>query len=190
MLKRYPLAVSDKSKAMHSSDLPCHAKNALIATDSTSFYVGCGSKGRGLFAATDLEPGTVIHVAPCINVSKGEYEQHMRHTILEHYLFNDVRSGNKLLALGYGSLFNHSNHPNVSYKVNSASQTIEYRSGYSTIPIGTELCISYGSSLWFKDADAQSRSIDSTDTEEECPSGVVGFLKRMQIDGCDNTTSS
>jgi SET domain len=105
------------------------------------FCIGISEKkGRGLFATTDIPALSILHTAPCIVVQKDEYEQHAKHTIFEHYLFNDVKTGNKLLALGYGSIFNHDScHPNVLYHVNSDQQTITYKSSVRTIPKGTEL---------------------------------------------------
>lgn len=42
--------------------------------------------------------------------------------MLEHYLFHARTSGNMLLALGLGSLFNHARVPNLDYRVDSAQQ--------------------------------------------------------------------
>lgn len=105
----------------------------------------------GLFAAQDIAPRTVLHEAPCIVVSKLEYEEHCKHTIFEEYLFN-APDGSRMLALGYGSLFNHSKKPNVDYKLSTSNQTITYSTGHQHIKIGDELCIYYGSDehLWFK----------------------------------------
>lgn len=44
---------------------------------------------------------------------------HYRHTVLEHYLFHSHSKGDMLLALGLGSLFNHSSNPNLDYRVDS-----------------------------------------------------------------------
>ncbi|GKZ00708.1 hypothetical protein MPSEU_001022800 [Mayamaea pseudoterrestris] len=120
-----------------------------------------GPKGRGLFAVTDaIPPGALIHIAPTIPVSSAEYNDHMRHTVLEHYLFKEKRSGGMLLALGYGSLFNHSKLPNIDYRIHyepDGSCTIRYYSSvYRSISKGDELCISYGSDLWFDDASVDS----------------------------------
>lgn len=41
--------------------------------------------------------------------------------MLEHYLFH-TRTGDMLLALGLGSMFNHSRTPNLDYRVDSAQQ--------------------------------------------------------------------
>jgi SET domain-containing protein len=150
---------------------------ATIVETGSWCYIDTGSKGRGLFASSDIPPRTILHVAPCIPISSEQYDTHMKFTILEDYLFNDRQTGGKLLALGYGSLFNHSQRPNVSYKVHSEDQTIEYSSGFQVIPQGAELCISYGSNLWFEDAEnsgqEQDRETDEEDDDE-------AFLRRIQ----------
>lgn len=64
-------------------------------------------RGRGLFATCRLEPRTLLTVAPAIPVPKAQYDEHCKHTVFEEYLFN-CSDGSKLLALGVGSLFNHS----------------------------------------------------------------------------------
>jgi hypothetical protein len=142
----------------------------------TLFRIDEGPKGRGLFATQNIPPRTVIHVAPCIAVGREEYENHMRFTVLEHYLFND-QGGNKLLALGYGSLFNHSRSPNVDYRIREGSNV--YSSGHKEILQGEELCISYGANLWFDDADGADDSSDSS--EENLEDGVAGFLGRIEL---------
>ena len=56
------------------------------------------------------------------------------------------------LALGLGSLFNHSSQDqNVGWIRDTAGQCIEYRA-LRDILAGEELCINYGR-LWFTDAD-------------------------------------
>ena len=60
------------------------------------------------------------------------------------------RSGKMALALGLGSIFNHSINPNVNFKINTENLTIEYTT-IKDIEVDDELCISYGpqSKLWF-----------------------------------------
>jgi hypothetical protein len=140
------------------------------------FRIEDGPKGRGLFATQNVPPRTEIHVAPCIPVGRDEYESNMRFTVLEHYLYNDV-GGNKLLALGYGSLFNHSRSPNVDYRIEEGS--IVYSSGHKQIQRGEELCISYGANLWFDDADGADDSSDNS--EEKGEDGLIGFLGRIEL---------
>jgi SET domain-containing protein len=162
--------------------------NDKLPVESEWFRVGVGSKGRGLFAAKAIPPHTLLHVAPCLPVPAVEYDSHMRYTILEHYLFN-APGGSKLLALGYGSLLNHSRRPNVDYRVDAARQVITYQSGPRPIERGDELCISYGSDLWFDDADGENeddesaRSSAEVEDDEDVTGNImgIGFLGRIQL---------
>lgn len=83
----------------------------------------------------------------CILISKEEYEDHIRHTTFEHYVFNG-KDGVKFLALGLGSLFNHSNNPNIDYRLDQDKQVISFFAARE-IGCGEELCIFYGN-VWFK----------------------------------------
>ena len=135
------------------------------------FTVGVGEKGRGLFANTDIPCRTIIHVAPCVLCRSDEYDKHLRHTCLEHYLFK-LKPGDKLLALGYGSLFNHDKSPNVDYRKDESRLLICFLAARQ-ITKGDELCISYGSNLWFEDVDGRSDT-----TEEDL---AEDFLNRVEL---------
>ena len=58
------------------------------------------------------------------------------------------------MALGDGSLFNHFHSPNVDYRINIEECCIRYFSG-KVIEPDEELCIYYGSNLWFEDCNAK-----------------------------------
>jgi uncharacterized protein len=75
------------------------------------------------------------------------------------------------LALGLGSLFNHSTrHQNIGWLRNTESDVIVY-TALRDIKKGEELCISYGSArLWFPDADREA-GVDGM--EGEGKSGVM-----------------
>lgn len=145
------------------------------------------NKGRGLFARQYLEQNTLVHIAPCILISNEEYENHMKFTCLEHYLFNCRATGDKYLALGYGSLFNHhSTHPNVIYKVFPKEREIRFYVGYKPIQCDEELCISYGNNLWFQDANNTASTADNVDDEESdysssSSSTGLSFISRIGI---------
>lgn len=159
-----------------------HFRQNLPRTESSLFRIDVGPKGRGLFAEKEIPPRTILHIAPCILVPENEYDSHMKYTILEHYLFNDKSSRNKLFALGYGSLFNHANSPNVDYRIDSNLLQITYISGYRTIDKDAELCISYGSDLWFENAEGQKNcGEDSSESDASGPDAMSGFLGRMEI---------
>ncbi|KAG5648305.1 hypothetical protein DXG03_004877 [Asterophora parasitica] len=61
------------------------------------------------------------------------------------------------LALGLGSLFNHSEHPNVSYSHDTSTESIRYTTVRDVAP-DEELCIFYGHNLWFSSAEDLSSS--------------------------------
>lgn len=68
------------------------------------------------------------------------------------------------LALGLGSMFNHMRIPNVAWERDTLMQVIRYFT-LRDIERGEELCISYGSKLWFQDTDAPDED-DSGDSNE------------------------
>ncbi|KAF7365315.1 Histone lysine methyltransferase set7 [Mycena venus] len=121
-------------------------------------------KGRGIFAAHAIPKQTVVESSPVLLLGKKEYEQHGRFTILDHYTFK-WKNGSMALALGLGSLFNHSNSPNVSYTIDSANDLIHYTTTRN-VEQDEELCIYYGSNLWFDPVDpagaldAQENDVD------------------------------
>lgn len=130
---------------------------------------------RGVRATQHLQQGQLVETAHCILVPRQEYQQHSRHTVLEHYLFHSQSKGDMLLALGLGSLFNHSSFPNLDYRVDSAALKISFFAA-RTIESGEELLIYYGppDRLWF--ADLTAPSISSSSDE-----GSDGGLSRLQL---------
>ncbi|TCD70561.1 hypothetical protein EIP91_002907 [Steccherinum ochraceum] len=69
------------------------------------------------------------------------------------------------LALGLGSLFNHSESPNVSYHLSTETESIRY---VTSRPIrqDEELYIFYGHKLWFHDADGGAAVNHVPDTDD------------------------
>ena len=83
-----------------------------------------------------------------------------RHTVLEQYLFKGVEGG-MLVALGIGSLFNHSRTPNLDYRVNKVDKIITFMAARD-ISTGEELTFYYGSALWFEEVGLQDDRGQST----------------------------
>jgi uncharacterized protein len=110
--------------------------------------------GRGIFATRDIKKGELIHEAPVIISSKDEYK-YLKKTIMIEYVFwwgEDLEEC--ALALGYGSLFNHSYTPNALYKLNLKNQTIDIYA-YRDIKKENEILINYNGDpnddepMWF-----------------------------------------
>ena len=68
------------------------------------------------------------------------------------------------MALGDGSLFNHNAKPSVDYRIDTEACCIKYYSS-KTIEKGQELCIYYGSNLWFDDVNAKAREESSSEKD-------------------------
>lgn len=69
------------------------------------------------------------------------------------------------LALGLGSIFNHSETPNVSYTLDPSSDSIRYT---TTKPIDSqeELCIFYGHDLWFEPLSISPPAVTQEQTDD------------------------
>jgi SET domain-containing protein len=77
-------------------------------------------RGRGIFAARRFEPGETIEVCPVIALSETDARV-LDGTGLYDYYFGWGRDGKSAaIALGYGSLYNHSPSPNASHHKNAA----------------------------------------------------------------------
>ena len=70
-----------------------------------------------------------------------------------------------LLALGVGSLFNHSRQPSLDYRIDHNSLIIQYFAARNVTP-GEELTIYYGDKLWFEDTSSGSNTSQSNDVHD------------------------
>ncbi|MCM3796889.1 SET domain-containing protein [Priestia megaterium] len=120
-----------------------------------SIYVKDTEKyGRGIYALRDIKKGELIEVSPVVISPKNEWE-YLEKTVMSYYCFYWGEEGNDTaIALGYGSLFNHSYSPNCIYYTNEKKVTIEF---YCIVDIkkNEEITINYNgdpkdkSPLWF-----------------------------------------
>lgn len=107
--------------------------------------------GRGIFAIRDIKKGEFIEEAPVIVVPATDWKL-MRESILLNYVFQWGKD--KALALGYGSLYNHSYTPNARYITNMQNNSIDFYAR-EDIPRGEEITVNYNgdpkdqSPLWF-----------------------------------------
>ncbi|KAF2848952.1 protein methyltransferase [Plenodomus tracheiphilus IPT5] len=117
-------------------------------------------KGRGVFATAPIPAGTTIDICPVLLIGVEENTNYIEKSSLYHYTYNwpviDSHGKNKTVQaviFGLGSMFNHSTQEqNVGWIRDTKNLVITYRA-LRDIPVGEELCISYGSRLTFEDAD-------------------------------------
>lgn len=110
--------------------------------------------GRGVFTSENIEPGTVIEIAPVI-VMSGEDRKRLDQTLLHDYIFewgDDRRQC--CMALGYVPVYNHSYKSNCEYEMDYENNTISIRAVHY-IKEGAELFINYNGAwndskpVWF-----------------------------------------
>lgn len=151
------------------------AAESLALQPSTPHLNGLGlcicdtpTAGRGVFASRLIARDVVIEISPVLVFSADEYQAHGQHTLLDSYTFVwEKRSGGSTmaLALGLGSLFNHSPQANVSYELDRPSQCIRYRTVRDVAP-GEELCICYGAGKMWWESEEQPRTPPATELDE------------------------
>jgi SET domain-containing protein len=94
-------------------------------------------KGRGVYASESIRKGMVIEVCELLFIKKTE----LPHS-LECYVY-DYSTGKVALALGYGSLFNHSDDPNAEFFFNEGKIHLIIKA-IKKIPANQEITINYG----------------------------------------------
>lgn len=97
--------------------------------------------GRGLYATKNIKEGQVVEVSPVIVVDHDDREV-ITTTQLNIYVFSWTYK-KSALALGNGSLFNHSRNSNVTYKNSVKAKQIEF-TALRNIKKGEQLFINYG----------------------------------------------
>ncbi len=101
-----------------------------------------GNKGRGVFAGEEIPSGTVFENAPVIAFPKGQWK-YITKTKLSNYVFfwgEDLKAG--AVALGTGSLYNHSYEPNARYIRNIKNRTVDFVA-LRDIHEGEEITVNY-----------------------------------------------
>lgn len=98
--------------------------------------------GRGVFTSEDIEPGTVIEIAPVIVLSPEERAT-LDKTLLHDYIFEwGKKQDHCCVALGYVSMYNHSYESNCDYEMDYAAETIAIKT-VMRIKAGEEIFINY-----------------------------------------------
>jgi hypothetical protein len=100
------------------------------------------NKGRGVVADGSFLAGQTIERCPVLVIPASEAPS-IRDTRLAHYYFewgDDCKQA--AIALGYGSLYNHSYSPNARYEFREPQECLEFIA-LRDIEIGEEITINY-----------------------------------------------
>jgi|VirMetMinimDraft_7_1064189.scaffolds.fasta_scaffold171786_1 SET domain-containing protein len=111
--------------------------------------------GRGVFTGALISAGSVIEICPMLRIPEKDVKP-LQDTIINDYYFEwgeDLKDG--ALALGYGSIYNHSFESNATYQVDMKTDAIYIHALREILP-GEEITINYNgdpgddSPLWFE----------------------------------------
>lgn len=97
-------------------------------------------KGRGVFATTFIPEGTEVERVPVLVMPSDDVLSGSAGEVLQNYVFEWGR-GTVALALGFGSIYNHSYQPNARYD-DVGRQTKVY-TALRDIKAGEEVTINY-----------------------------------------------
>ena len=117
---------------------------------STIFVAPSPTHGRGVFAALPFNANEVVEDCPVLLVPAGAVAA----LGLDGYCF-EWDDDQCALALGFGSLYNHSWHPNARYDYDHEGELVSY-SALRRIEPGEEITINYSgepdarTDLWFR----------------------------------------
>ena len=99
-------------------------------------------RGRAVFTSKKIKKGTVIEIAPMIVFSEKDRNA-INDTFIYEYYFEWGKSGRKgALALGFGSLYNHSYTPNAKYNPDFDLNILEFEAVKDILP-GEEITVNY-----------------------------------------------
>jgi SET domain-containing protein len=113
---------------------------SAIATDVIEVHES-DIGGRGVFARTRIAAGSLIETCPVLRVPNDELS-HLDKTGVYNYYFAWGDDGG--IALGFGSLYNHSSEPNARYEKHMDCDELEIFA-LGEIAAGDEITLNYGS---------------------------------------------
>jgi SET domain-containing protein len=99
--------------------------------------------GFGVFTNSKINAGSVVETCYCLPCNPSD-------PYYSNYIFSIKGSNEDLLSLGFGSIYNHSETPNIRWTIESIKdRTIKFIA-IRDIKIGEELLHDYGKKWWGK----------------------------------------
>ena len=98
--------------------------------------------GRGVFTGVPIMKDDAIEICPVILMKKGEMAVLDKTTLYDYYFLWGDEQEQCVIALGYGSLYNHFAPSNADYGMDFEGQTIEIFA-VRDIEAGEEITINY-----------------------------------------------
>jgi len=122
------------------------------------YFSSSAIEGRGVFTYEPIDDGVLIEVCPAIVLPEADLPVIHRTHLHDYYFLWGEEEKQCAIALGFGSLYNHSYEPNAEYVFDFEQQTIDIYS-LRTIEAGEEITINYNGwpddkkPVWFDQPD-------------------------------------
>lgn len=98
--------------------------------------------GRGVFARVPLMEGECVEVCPVVPLERRDRARLRRTELVNYYFLWGERRDGAAIALGFGSLYNHSYEPNLRYEKHTKEALMAFYA-LRDIAEGEELTINY-----------------------------------------------
>lgn len=126
---------------------------------SDKIYIGQSSilnAGRGVYARRNIKKGEIIEMCPVIEVSKHDMANLSESFLVTYFFYFGKNKERLAIALGFGSIYNHTYKPNAKYEIKNTENRIDFIA-LNDIKKDEEITINYNpgipknkSSLWFE----------------------------------------
>lgn len=130
--------------------------NKLLTSDK--IYISQSSisqAGRGVFARMDITKGKTIERCPVIEITADDVPRTNESMLVTYMYYLGENKKRQVIALGFGSIYNHTDTPNAIYKENNKEKTIDFIA-LKKIKKDEEITVNYGQGnpknthpLWF-----------------------------------------
>ena len=117
-------------------------------------YISHGRNGRGVYTAAEISKDSIIEVCHILHIPKEELPIIHKTVIHDYYFLWGEAMDEAVIALGYGSLYNHKLWPNANFILDLDNNTIDIVA-IEDIGPGEEITINYhgepgdNEPLWF-----------------------------------------
>jgi uncharacterized protein len=112
--------------------------------------------GRGVFAIRAIKTNELIEKCPIIEIPEDNPSNLNEGILITYFYYFGKKKKGQALALGFGSIYNHSRQPNALYKIKQNEEIIEFIA-IKEIKKDDEITVNYNYSnpddktpLWFE----------------------------------------
>ena len=128
-------------------------------TASDNIYISKSkihNAGRGVFARRDIKKDEIIESCPIIEVPKNDRSNLSESILVTYFFYFGKNKKRVVLALGFGSIYNHSYKPNAIFRIKQKDMIIDFVA-LKDIKKDDEITVNYyngnpkKSPLWFEE---------------------------------------